>query len=119
MRKKLNFNHNMALQVFTNLEQGSQDWLEARRGVITGTRLKQVMGRPDTRKGLIYELLGELISENIASDHFKSQTMEHGNNAEVVAKEMLSSKIGKEIIEVGFVKKYEWLGISPDGLVQE
>lgn len=109
----------MALQVFTDIEQGSEEWVSIRRGVITGTRLKQVMGKPDTRKGLIYELLGELISENIAYDHYKSQTMEHGNNAEVVAKEMLSKKIEKEIVEVGFVKKYEWLGISPDGLVQE
>lgn len=110
--------HSMALQVFTD-PQGSAEWLESRRGVITGTRLKQVMGKPDTRKGLIYELLGELISENIASDHYKSQTMEHGNNAEVVAKEMLSSKIGKEIVEVGLIKKYDWLGISCDGLIKE
>lgn len=108
----------MALQVFTD-PQGSSEWLESRRGVITGTRLKKVMGNPDTRKWLIYELLGELISENIASDHYKSQTMEHGNNAEVVAKEMLSSKIGKEIVEVGLIKKYYWLGISCDGLIKE
>lgn len=108
----------MALQVFTD-PQGSAEWLESRRGVITGTRLKQFMGKPDTRKGLIYELLGELISENIASDHYKSQTMEHGNNAEVVAKEMLSSKIGKEIVEVWLIKKYDWLGISCDGLIKE
>lgn len=108
----------MALQVFTD-HQGSSEWLESRRGVITGTRLKQVMGTPAARKWLMYELLGETISENIASEHYKSQTMEHGNNAEVVAKEMLSSKIGKEIVEVGLIKKYDWLGISCDGLIQE
>ena len=95
----------MALQVFTNIEQGSEEWKSIRRGVITGTRLKQVMGKPDTRKGLIYELLGETISENIASEHYKSQAMEHGNHAEVIAKE----KLGLDILDVGFVKKYDWL----------
>lgn len=109
----------MALQVFDTLEQGTELWLEIRRGCITGTRLKALMGTKAARQGLIYELLGELISENVASDHYKSQSMEHGNHAEVIAKEMLAENIGKEIKDVGFVKKYEWLGISPDGLIYE
>lgn len=104
----------MAIQVF-NFEQGTPEWLEARRGVITGTRLKAVMGTKAARQWLIYELLGELISENIATEQYKSQAMDHGNNAEVVAKE----KLGLDIKDVGFIKKLEWLWISPDGVIGE
>ena len=99
--------------------QWSQEWLEMRRWVVTWTRLKQVMGKPDTRRWLIYELLWELISEWISSENYKSQSMEHGNNAEVIAKEMLSEKLGKKIVDVWFIKKYDWLWVSCDGLVQE
>lgn len=107
------------MKIYNDIVQGTQEWMEIRRWVVTGTRLNKVMWRSDTRKWLIYELLGELISENVASDHYKSQSMEHGNHAEVIAKEMIAEKIEKEIKDVGFIKKYDWLWVSCDWLIYE
>lgn len=50
------------MEIF-NFEQGSAEWHEIRRGVITGTRLGKVMGGPAARKTLIYELIGEEMSD--------------------------------------------------------
>ena len=106
----------MALQIFKDLVQGSPEWHEARRGVITGTRLASVMGTPKVQETLTIELLGEIISDIDENDTGgKSYAMEYGNVAEQVVK---SEFVDKEITEVGFVKKYDWLGLSPDWLFE-
>ena len=97
-----------------DVTQGTAEWLEARAGVITGTRLKSVMSnRKDTRQGLVCELIAEKIAP--IPETFQSMAMERGKIGEEVVKELL----GYPITEVGMVKKdgCDWLGISPDGLV--
>lgn len=42
-----------------NFEQGSAEWLEARKGVVTGTRLGDVMGTALARENLICDLIYE------------------------------------------------------------
>jgi len=57
--------------------QGTQEWLEARAGVITGTRLKSVMSnRKDTRQNLICELIAEKIAP--IPESYQSDAMERG-----------------------------------------
>lgn len=69
--------------------------------------------RKDTRMNLIYELIGEKIVS--PCDRYVSGAMERGNLIELVVKE-----IYKEPIEsVGFIKKNEWVGISPDGIIRD
>lgn len=100
------------MEIFKDLVQGSPEWHEARRGVITGTRLASVMGTPRVQETLTIELLGEMISDVDENDiGGKSYAMEYGNIAEQVVK---SEFIDKEITEVGFIKKNDWLGLSPD-----
>lgn len=77
----------MALQIFKDLVQGSPEWVEARRGVITGTRLASVMGSQKVQETLTIELLGEIISDADENDTGgKSYAMEYGNVAEEVVK---------------------------------
>lgn len=45
---------------------------------------------------------------------YQSGAMERGHLVESVVKELYHEPIE----EVGFVKKYPWLGISPDGLIK-
>jgi len=70
-----------------NIEQGTAEWLAARAGVITGTRLKDVMAKKGTkaRDELIYELIAEKIAP--IPEKYKSSAMERGNIVEDVAKE--------------------------------
>ena len=69
-----------------NVEQGSQEWLDSRAGVITGTRLKQVMStRKDTREGLIYELIAEQLAPPKPS--YQNDCMERGHIVEEIVRE--------------------------------
>lgn len=92
-----------------DVEQGSDAWLSARAGCITGTRLKSVMGRPDTRLKLIYELIGEKLAP--LKQSYVSDSMERGHVVEEILKERFP-----EIKNVGMIKMdgCDWLGISPD-----
>lgn len=70
------------------------------------------MGTPRVQETLIIELLGEIISDIDENDTIgKSYAMEYGNIAEQVVK---SEFVENEITEVGFIKKNDWLGLSPD-----
>lgn len=100
-----------------NLEQGSQEWHDARAGVITGTSLKQAMGR--TSKDFMYEL----IAENIAPtpESYVSEAMERGSDTESEAIGAYEAHTGVLTEEVGFClhSEYDWLGLSPDRLIKE
>lgn len=104
------------MEIFKDLVQGSPEWHSARRGVVTGTRLASVMGTPRVQETLLLEMLGEIISDVDENDTSgKSYAMEYGNVAEQVVK---SEFIPYEITEVGFIKKNEWLWLSPDWLFE-
>ena len=96
-----------------NLEQGSPEWLDARKGVITWTRLAKVLSKKaDTRKGLIYELIAEKIAPT--PEWVKTVAMERGNIIEEIVKENYP-----DIESAWFILKYDWLWLSPDWLVRE
>lgn len=84
--------------VIIDVEQGTPEWLEARKGVITGTRLASVMGTPSARKTLIYELIAEMIAPS--KESYASQAMERGHLCEEIVKEKYP-----QIENVGFIKK--------------
>lgn len=99
------------------LEQGTQEWLEARQGVITGTRLKQVLGT--AFKTLLYELLAESLAP--AKEKITNEAMERGSLLESDAITLYEAQNGKLTTQIGFIlhDDYDWLGISPDALVKK
>lgn len=100
-----------------NVQQGTEEWLDARKGVVTGTGLDLVMkegrgGKPSAQRlGYIYELIGGQTAIYNKAD-VKTAAMERGNIAEEAIKEL------DGIQSVGFIKRTDipWLGISPDGV---
>lgn len=99
-----------------NLEQGTQEWFDARTGVITGTRLKQVLGTQS--KSLLYELIAESLAP--AKVTATNDAMERGSELESDAL-MVYEATGTVTESVGFVlhDEYDWLGLSPDALVKK
>lgn len=96
------------------VDQGSQAWLDLKKGRITGTRLKQVMGK-DSGK-----LLCELIAEKYESiESYQSPEMSDGVLKESWAIDAYQEKTGQIVREIGFITKGEDLGLSPDGLIGE
>lgn len=99
-----------------DLEQGSDSWLEARNAVITGTRLKAVLGA--TPKTLLYELIAEQLAPAKGVD--TNEAMERGSELEEDALALYEMTRGINTETVGFVlhNEYDWLGVSPDALVK-
>ncbi len=100
-----------------NFEQGSAEWLDARKGVITGTYLKKIMGR-DVSK-IAYDLIGQQISP--LRPYATVGAMEWGTEHEDMAVEAYEAETGIITQKVDFCvhSKRHWHGLSPDRLVSE
>ena len=103
--------------------QGSDEWLQARLGVVTASNFSKVFtttGKLSTsREGLINQLIAENLT-NKPTDVFKSDAMARGNELEPQARAMFEVMMGVDVEEVGLIKlKDHEIGCSPDGLFDD
>ena len=116
----------MTLIEHRNLIQGTDEWLEARRGLVTASVVGQLV-TPKTIKPASNDdsraLTALLVAERITgySDPvFVTADMMRGTEEEPRARALYAEHYGVEVREVGFLVREEddWrLGYSPDGLV--
>jgi predicted phage-related endonuclease len=114
-----------ALQVFNDLEQGSDEWHAARRGIVTasvvGLLITTKTLKPaanDTSRGLAAQLVAERIT-GYTEPMQTSRDMERGTLDEPYAREVYSERYAP-VAEVGFmVREFDGykIGYSPDGLI--
>jgi hypothetical protein len=115
----------MTLHIYDTLEQGSDEWHTARRGIITASVVGQFItaktvkvAANDYSRAMTAQLVAERIT-GYTEPTFASADMERGNWDEPLARDLYSEHYAPAV-EVGFmVRQYdEWkLGYSPDGLV--
>ena len=103
-----------------DLEQGSGEWLRARLGKVTGTRLKSLVGGKQARETLIYELVAEELSGQ-AEEIYVSAAMKWGteHEEEAVKKYEEKTKTKTDVIGLCVSDEYPWLALSPDRLVKK
>lgn len=103
-----------------DLEQGSEEWLKARCGVVTASNFSKVFttaGKLSTsRDGLVNQAVAESLMGKPV-EMFKSEAMQRGNDLEPQARAMAELLLDVDISELGLVKmdKHE-IGCSPDGV---
>lgn len=111
---------------FTELTQGSDEWLAARCGLITASETKLIItptlkiANNDKVKMHLYELCAQRVSKYVEPAYI-SEDMERGNFDEVEARMLYNDKIAP-VTEMGFITNDKWgytIGYSPDGLVGE
>jgi hypothetical protein len=97
------------------IEQGSEEWHKIRYGKIGGTLSKGLFIKTDT---LLEDLLSELCEEFDLQDSYQNEAMIRGSELEPEARRALSSYLGIELLECGWLQseENEYLGISPDGI---
>ena len=105
-----------------NCEQGSDEWLQARAGLITCSELESVFSKGTGKnvfgKGAItymYELIGEQITGE-PKESFSGFHTERGHAHEPVAIELYQLQHDVEIQNCGFIVG-DKIGYSPDGLI--
>lgn len=105
------------------LVQGTDEWLAARVGCITASRMADLMARTKSgwgasRANLAAELLCERLTGQ-AAPRFQNDAMRHGTEQEPFARQAYSERFGVDVFECGFILHPEIAraGASPDGLV--
>ena len=118
----------MSLTVHESLEQGSEEWLEARAGILTASTIGQLItaktikpAMNDRSRGLCQTLIAERITGHV-EPVFPNRAMTRGTLLEPEARRIYAAQTGQDVDEVGFArldKDTYTLGSSPDGLVGE
>lgn len=105
-----------------NVEQGSDEWLKARLGVITASEFGKIITPSGSKSASANEYMGKLIAEQITGeqqDNYCSDDMTRGNELEPKARSFFEAIKGFEVHEVGMVYKDsdKAIACSPDGLL--
>ena len=102
------------------LEQGSDEWLQARAGMITASKIKDIVAGNNTTgyKSMIADLVAERMSGKPVSG-FSNGYMDRGNELEPDARREYETQNFVQVEQVGFVihPELDYCGCSPDGLV--
>lgn len=116
----------MTITYHKDVVQGSDTWLNLRRGILTASEMKLIltptlkMASNDKEKAHLYELMAQRITGYV-EPHYISDEMLRGQEEEIYAREAYS-KAYAPLEQVGFVTNDKWgftIGYSPDGLVGE
>lgn len=106
------------------LDQGSDEWLAARRGKITGSRFKDARdklrdGKTPSKACLSYAM--DVARERVggsAPAKFQNAAMRTGTEQEPFARAMYEARTGYMVDEAGFYMSDDAVfGLSPDGLI--
>jgi hypothetical protein len=117
----------MSLEIFNDIEQGSDEWHAVRRGIITASVVGQLItpktikpATNDTSRGLTATLVAERIT-GFTEPMQMNADMERGTLDEPFARDLYSEHFAPAT-EVGFMVRDDWgfpIGYSPDGLIGE
>lgn len=121
----------MTIKYYPELEQGSDEWFQARCGILTASEMKNVINKsleqvkPTAKEAArgkdvahLYTLLSQRIWGHVPP-HFLGYDMIRGHEDEIYAKIEYEKKYAP-IEKMGFITNDKWgftIGFSPDGLV--
>jgi hypothetical protein len=115
----------MSLELFKTLEQGSDEWLAARCGLLTASTIgklitpKLQVADNETSRGLIETLVAERITGHI-DPIYPNADMQRGTLDEPYARDLYAKQFGP-VAQIGFAIRTingHRLGASPDGLIR-
>lgn len=107
-----------------DLVQGSEDWHQARCGLLTASEMKLIItptlkaASNDKERAHVWELLAQRLTQYVEPSYV-ADAMLRGWDDEILARE-LYGKTYTPVQEVGFVTNSKWgftIGYSPDALV--
>ena len=114
----------MTVTYHRDLVQGSDEWLAARRGMLTASEMCLILtptlkqANNDKSRAHLWELLGQRITQYV-EPHYISDDMLRGRQDELDARALYAEHYAP-VDEVGFITNDKWgftIGYSPDGLV--
>ena len=104
------------------MDQGSIEWFQARAGLATASRFKDVLakiksGEAAVRKNYKAQLVVERLT-GLAQETYTNAAMQYGTETEPLARAAYEFRSDNQVEEIGFIRHKELLtGCSPDGLI--
>ena len=105
-------------------EQGTQEWLEARLGIPTGSSFKNIITKTGKKSSMAKDYRMQLLADWLAGryldeEHFQSFAMLRGYNLQPQALDWYKLQRDVDVSEVGlcFKDATRMVAVSPDGLV--
>jgi len=106
------------------MAQGTPEWLAARAGRVTSSKIQDVMakiktGEAATRRDYRAQIIAEILTGQPQGDTFTNEAMRWGTEQEPFARAAYEMASGFMVDQVGFVlhPTIERAGASPDGIV--
>ena len=101
-------------KILYNLIQGTDEWLEARKGKLTASHAAAIGNQGAGLKTYVVNICSELVGKK---DSFRSKAMDRGNFMESYARRAYEFETGNTVVEVGLGIYSDYVAASPDGLV--
>ncbi len=98
--------------------QGSEEWYQARLGFVTASNFSKVLNKKSGRGLYMRKIAAERLT-GYREDEYKNDIMFHGNEIEDIARNVYQMIKDCEVQQVGFVRRDDDVGGSPDGLIDE
>lgn len=101
------------------MAQRSLEWLQKKKGVVSSTVLKNIMGGPAAYKSAFYEIIAQRLTKGVEEDY--ENDTDRGNRLEPEAKTVFEFNTGLKVDTIGFLESddNQFIGLSPDGLIGE
>ena len=118
------YHSDMTIQIHKDLEQGSDEWFQARLGLLTASEMKLIItptlkiADNDKTRAHLYELLAQRVTQYTEPSYI-SDDMMRGKWQELDAR-LVYEDLHSKVETCGFITNDKWgftLGCSPDGLV--
>lgn len=117
----------MTLKIYSDLDQGTDEWFAARCGILTASTIGNLLTPTCTgiannkaSERLVNEIAAQRINK-ICDPNVQAYAFQRGHEDEMEAKILYAQKVAP-VSEIGFMSDDRWgftLGYSPDGLVGE
>jgi len=113
------------LHELPDLIQGTPEWHDQRRGIVTASVVKGLItptlkvANNETSRALVASLVAERIT-GMTEPSFMNDDMARGVMHEPIARDRYAKHNGVEVKEIGFMVRDDWgfpIGASPDGLI--
>lgn len=105
----------MSMEIF-NMEQGTDEWFEVRKGVLTASNATAIGNIGAGLKTYVKSLVLDMVITE-QEERYVGPDIERGNELEPIARLKYGYENDVEVEEVGFIRIDKTYGCSPDGLV--
>jgi len=101
-----------------NYDQGSEEWFRVRLGKFTGSVAQAIAANGKGLETLVFEKAAEILTSK-PKPSYTNDDIKRGREYEDMARNAYEIETGRTVKQVGFVEVDEFVGCSPDGLVED